>query len=235
MQRTDPRKVRLDYGKKIWSEVFDHNPRIARAIDRDVQVYQPRPNGLRPYMAGKSVERWTWRDYKPYPGELFFQPDELAYAARFKPDVIIEPNLKGAASPNKDWGVDRWKVLIGFLKAAGLEPVQLGGAGTRVLNGARFIETRNFRHACAVLARARAAVLTEGGLHHGAAAVGLKSVVIYGGYISPRQTGYDLHVNLFSGGTACGARLPCAHCKQSMARISPEEVFSRVQGLLCGK
>ena len=234
MQRTDPRKVRLEYGKNLWSQVFDHNPRIARATDRDVQVYQPRPNGLRPYCSAKSADRWRWREYKPPVGELYFQPDELAYAERFKPEVIIEPNLKGAASPNKDWGLARWQRLVQFMKDAGIQPTQVGGVGTRVLPGVQFIDTRNFRHACAVMARARAAVLTEGGLHHGAAVVGLKSVVIYGGYISPQQTGYDLHVNLFSGGAPCGMRLPCNHCKQAMERISPEEVFSRLKELLHG-
>ena len=235
MQLTDPRKVRVEYGKRIWSEVFDHNPRIAWARDLNVQVYEARPNGLRPYASAKSALRWTWQDYRPYVGELYFQPDELAYAARFTPDVVIEPNLKGMASPNKDWGGDRWVALARMMAKAGIRPVQLGGAGTRLMGPpVEFIETRNFRHACAVLARARAAVLTEGGLHHGAAAVGLKAVVIFGGYISPHQTGYDLHVNLFSGGTACGMRTTCPHCKQAMAKITPEEVFSRLQGLLRG-
>lgn len=232
MQTTDPRKVRIEYGKRIWNEVFDHNPRIARSSDKDVQLYHARPNGLRPYARAKSGDRWTWQDYKPFVGELYFQPDELAYAARFDPDVVIEPNLKGMASPNKDWGLQRWKRLVQIMRADGLRPVQLGGAGTRVLDGAQLVETRNFRHACAVLARARAAVLTEGGLHHGAAVVETRAVVIYGGYISPRQTGYDLHDNVFSGGSACGMRLPCTHCAQAMHRITPEEVFSRLQAIL---
>lgn len=232
MQQRDPRKVRLDYGKKLWNEVFDHNPRIAHASDKDCQVYQPRPNGLRPYCAAKTPDRWTWKEHKPPVGELYFQPDELALARRHSPDVVIEPNLKGAASPNKDWGLDRWTKLISLMRAAGITPTQLGRLGTRSAPGAKMIETTNFRRACAVLARARAAVLSEGGLHHGAAVVGVRSVVIYGGYISPQQTGYDLHVNLFTGGSPCGWRVPCRHCKDAMAKITPEEVMERLMGIL---
>lgn len=228
MQQTDPRKVRLDFGKRLWNEVFDHNPRIAHSVDKDAQIYRPRVNGLRPYAARKSEQRWTWRDYKPPVGELFFQPDEIAYAAKWSPDIVIEPNLKSMASPNKDWGIERWTALVSLLRAAGRKPVQLGPAGTHTLSGVEHIQTRNFRHACAVLARARGAVLTEGGLHHGAAAVGLKAVVIFGGYISPRQTGYDLHTNLFTGGQPCGMRVRCAHCAEAMARITPDMVMQKL-------
>ena len=212
--------------------MFDHNPRIARDGDRDVQVYHARVNGLRPYCRAKTETRWTWKDYKPPVGELYFQPDELWYAKRFSPDVVIEPNLKGNASPNKDWGLARWHQLVALLRNAGLRPVQMGTAGTQQLPGAEFIETRNFRHACAVLARARAAVLTEGGLHHAAAVVGVRSVVIYGGYISPKQTGYDLHANLFTGVEPCGWRTPCKHCAGAMAKITPEMVMEALSGIL---
>lgn len=232
MQRTDPRKVRLDYGKRLWNEVFDHNPRIAHGSDRDVQVYYPRVNGLRPYASSKSDVRWGWRKYKPPVGEIFFQPDEIAFAAKYSPGVVIEPNLKSRASPNKDWGAERWKRLVALLRAEGIKPVQLGPSGTHVVEGASLIETRSFRWACAVLARAKAAVLSEGGLHHAAAVVGVRAVVIYGGYISPEQTGYDLHVNLFTGGTPCGWRTPCKHCADAMAAISPELVLEKLKEIL---
>jgi ADP-heptose:LPS heptosyltransferase len=122
--------------------------------------------------------------------------------------------------------------LVALLAGAGVAATQLGKGGTRVISGARFIQTRNFRHGCAVLKRARAAVVTEGGLHHAAAAVGTPAVVIYGGYISPAQTGYDGQVALFTGGEPCGMRLPCGHCADAMARITPEEVFERVMRTL---
>jgi hypothetical protein len=232
LQQKDPRKVRLDYGKRLWNEVFDHNPRIAHGYDKDVQVYYPRVNGLRPYCRGKTLERWTWQDYRPPVGELYFQPDELMLADQYRPDVVIEPTLKGGASPNKDWGLRNWEALVALMSRAGIRAVQLGRPDTRVLAGASLIHTSNFRRACAVLSRARAAVVHEGGLHHGAAAVGVPAVVIYGGFISPRQTGYDLHTNLFTGGEPCGWRTPCKHCASAMAKITPDMVFERLLAIL---
>lgn len=233
LQQTDPRKVRLDYGKKIWNEVFDHNPRIAHSTDKDVQVYYPRPNNLRPYCAGKTTDRWTWQEYKPPVGELYFQPDELALAARHNIDVVIEPGIKSGASPNKQWGPGRWAQLIAMMLKAGIRPVQFVRPGTKQgFPGVSVIETNKFRRACAILARARAAVVHEGGLHHAAAVVGVPAVVIYGGFISPAQTGYDLHTNLFTGGEPCGWRIPCRHCARAMEKITPELVLHELQKVL---
>lgn len=236
LQQSDPRKVKLEYGKRLWNEVFDHNPRIARAGDRDVQIYYPRPNGLRPYIAGKSLDKWTWLEYTPPVGELYFQPDELAMSGRYAPDIVIEPNIKNRASPNKQWGFERWARLVQLMRAAKMRPGQLGQIGTKVIPGAEFMVTTNFRRACAVLRKARAVVTHEGGMHHAAAVVGVPAVVIYGGYISPRSTGYDLHRNLFidAGGhhMGCGMRIPCRHCEHVMERITPEMVFEELKAIL---
>jgi ADP-heptose:LPS heptosyltransferase len=94
------------------------------------------------------------------------------------------------------------------------------------------IKTKSFRQACAVLERARLAILPEGGLHHAAAAFGTAAIVIFGGYISPAQTGYAHHVNLFSGGTPCGRRKRCPHCAEAMGRISAKKVFAEAASLL---
>lgn len=75
-------------------------------------------------------------------------------------------------------------------------------------------------------------VTTEGGLHHAAAIFGIPAVVIYGGYISPRQTGYDGQVALFEGGEPCGWRKPCPHCAAAMGKIEPERVFEHAMKFL---
>lgn len=229
LQQKDPRKVRLEFGKRLWNEVWDNNPRIARLDEEgDFQVYEPRRYGLRPYCTKKRPDRWTWTDYEPEVGELYFTPEELGYAAQFAPDVIIEPHNKDSASVNKSWGWDRWHRLAELMLERGIKPAQVGRPGMKKLAGVDFIETKTFRLAAAVLAQARAAVLPEGGLHHAAAAVGVRAVVIYGGYISPRQTGYKMHVNLFTGVEPCGWRIQCSHCAVAMAQIKPEDVLQRL-------
>ena len=83
-----------------------------------------------------------------------------------------------------------------------------------------------------MLSQSRLAVLPEGGLHHAAAASGTPSIVIFGGFISPRQTGYLHQSNLFTGGDPCGMRHRCSHCKRAMDRITVEEVLEKASLLI---
>lgn len=232
MQLRDPRKVKIIYERDRWSPIWDHNPRIAGRKDKDVQEYRPRVNGLRPYCTKKTPDRWWWTEYKPEVGEFYFSRTEQNFASMHHPEIIVEPSVKEKASPNKDWGIENWQRLVVMLNKEGFKVSQMGGRDTPRLSGAYFIETDTFRQAAAVLARAKAAVLPEGGLHHAAAAVGVRSVVLFGGFISEKQTGYDMHVNIFTGGEPCGWRKPCDHCKEAMAKITPDMVLHELKGIL---
>ena len=241
MQQADPRKVMIhDRNGAIRAHaMWVNNPRILgrseRASRTQLLVNGP---GVRPYIAAKSAERWFWREWDCPAGEIYFCGDELAFGEQLAPPspfIVIEPNNKQKASPNKDWGREHWQALVALMRSAGLQAWQLGPAGTQLVPGARLVETPDFRFACAVLARARAAVLPEGGLHHAAAALGVRSVVIFGGFISPRQTGYAGHVNLFTGGEACGMRIECKHCAAAMAAITPAMVMERLMEMLESK
>lgn len=93
-------------------------------------------------------------------------------------------------------------------------------------------ELPSFEHALALISVARTAVLPEGGLHHAAAAFGLRAVVLFGGYISPNITGYSIHQNIFTGEKACGNRNPCQHCTDAMNAITPAMVLDQLEALL---
>lgn len=215
--------------------VWENNPYIITKWDRKSPITRiNNSSGARHYIRTKTESRWFWQEHcePPPPGELFFSEAEL-YAVPLVNDamVLLEPNNKPGASVNKDWGFSNWQKLCDLLCAEGLRPVQLGPAGTRVLSGAQLLPTGNFRIACATLASFVAAVLPEGGLHHAAAAVGLPSVVIYGGFISPQQTGYNAHVNIFTGGSPCGMRVSCKHCEKAMRDIDPHFVLKSLLDL----
>ena len=199
---------------------------VARGLDVQTIVNGP---GCRPYIDyGRTTATcWAYTDWRATPGELYD-------IERRKPQdyVIVEPHIKAKASPNKDWGWERWQALVGRLD---LDWVQLGPPSTRLLDGVRHIETATFLAACRALTGARAAVLPEGGPHHAAAALGVSGVVIFGAMTSPANTGYDLHVNLFEpadGASPCGMRVPCGHCARAMASIEPETVASHLEQLL---
>jgi ADP-heptose:LPS heptosyltransferase len=140
--------------------------------------------------------------------------------------------LKPQASRNKDWGWKRWAELARQLSKRGHTVTQFASRHCPALPGARLVRAKNFRHACALVESARVAVLPEGGLHHAAAAFRTATIVLFGGFISPAQTGYAHHVNLFTGGVPCGRRNPCSHCTQAMRRISVDEVLAHTLSLL---
>lgn len=235
-QAADPlgRRVRiLDRNKQPrWHPAWEGNTGIVRPGECGDFLYVLNGPGCRPYIAEKYPDRYKWLNSESVPGRLYFSKAELEYAKPYAPVVVIEPNLKPLASPNKDWGWQRWTAFAEIARRKSIGLVQLGPAGTKTLPGVGWIETPTMRHACAVLANARAYVGHEGGLHHSAAAVGIPAVVIFGGFISPRQTGYAAHRNLFTGGKPCGMRVHCEHCARAMAEITPEDVVNEMEAAL---
>ena len=236
-QRADPRKVAIldRKGQARWHPIWAHNPRIATpdevAYGAEVQ-FIVNGSGCRPYLDHSRTHKgqFFYTDYRAEPGEIYLTAAERAYGERARGAVVVEPWLKPKAPLNKDWGIARWRELARLL--CDLDLVQLGPYPTTLLPGARHVVTRNEREAAAAVASARACVLPEGGLHHAAAALGVRAVVIFGGYISPATTGYDAHVNFFTGGEACGRRTPCEHCRAAMDAISPEQVAAALRGFL---
>lgn len=242
LQQRDPRPVRVvdRKGRVRWSDAWRGNPRFAAPGARGpVQVLVNGP-GARPYIDGRDGTGWRWRDWVCATGELHLDAGELAFGRAHAGRVLIEPGLKAGASPNKAWGAARWRALAACLRAAGHRVARFAEAGEATgadpgsvdADGVEVIRARSFRQAAAVLAHAHAAALPEGGLHHAAAALGTPTVVLFGGYISPRQTGYAHQVNLFTGGEPCGATRPCAHCRAAMARIDPEAVATALSTLV---
>lgn len=222
------------YGHPRAHEMWAFNPRIHTTWDKRMSIHRIN-NGpsLRPYIATKTIDKWGWKDYACPPGEIYFNAAEIAQCPPVTPDMILlEPNIKSRAPVNKDWGWDRWQALADMMLRAGLRPVQFGTYNTKTLTGVPLLHTNTFRLACAGLARCRAAVLPEGGLHHAAAALNVRAVVLYGGFISPKQTGYVIHKNLFTGHEPCGMRVPCKHCALAMAAIEPEMVLRYLEGIL---
>ena len=153
---------------------------------------------------------------------------DLFERGKYHGNVVIEPHVKMSVAPNKDWGWDRWQRLVHL--APEVPWVQLGRPGARLLDGVGYHQTDTYTEAMRYLSGASAAVLPEGGLHHAAAAMGVRAVVIYGGFTSPIITGYPTHVNLaYDEWNPCGQKLAgCEHCKVAMESITPEAVLDHL-------
>lgn len=217
-------------GQPRWHPLWEGLQYIARPGETGAFDRITNGPGVRPYHTGKSNERWTYNlDFRADRAEIVLTDAELAFGAQLAGRIIVEPHIKAKASPNKQWGWVRWNKLAYLARERGIVVTQLGIDGTATLEFADFVATPTIRHAAAVLRHARAAVLPEGGLHHLAAAVGLPSVVLFGGFTPVELTGYEGHVNIGASlGDACGMRVPCKHCEQWMASITPERVLDEL-------
>lgn len=219
---TDPR------GMPVRSDLFTGVSYLLTKPERGTR-FQRLVNspGHRPYIKLKTAERWYWNKYRPEPADVVLTEAEIVGASNTPGWVIVEPNVKNIGHRNKDWGWQHWMALAHLLRG---QPVaQMTRTGDRVLPGVREVRVDGFRHALARLRNASLYVGAEGGLHHGAAAVRTRAVVIYGGFVSPETTGYDHHRNLFTGGEACGLRTDCPHCRKAMNAITPEMVLHEIK------
>lgn len=223
-ERTGRRVVVVDrLGRPRWSEAFEHNPRIARDFARDADRLL-NAGGARPYIRAKTPTHWYWKQWGIKPGELYLSDEERARAFAHGERVLIEPNTK-VPDGNKAWPFARWQELVGKVN---LPWLQIGPAGARRLTGVPFVETATAREAFAILAWSRMFVGTEGALHHAAAALGVRAVVLWSEFISPVFTGYAEQRNIRKTAAVCGSRLPCQSCRESMAAITVDEVAAAV-------
>lgn len=230
-------RIALGDGDRIlWDrhseEVFKRNPNLAqpgeeRAKDLEWVGYY---KGSRIYNRQDAAHaRWIWNpDWSPKPGEIFFSGGELRHSERAGAGfVLIEPNVPWwkSVAANKDWGRKNYQAVADRLAADGRRVVQLMHAKTEVrLAGVEPLVSTSYRDALAMLKRAALFIGPEGGMHHGAAALGVPAVVLFGGFIPPQTTGYPEHANLTGGAEACGRYTPCDHCKAAMAAIGVDEV-----------
>lgn len=214
-----------------WSEeMFRHNPNVATPGSEGAKDLEWIPHYKGSRMYNKQVNgKWVWNyDFKVTPGEFFFTEAEKETGKNLSSGfVLMEPNVpwQKTVAPNKDWGEQNYVSVARALREKGHTIVQFKHKNSRrMLSDAFVFQPHNFRQVISVLRRASLYIGPEGGLHHAAAAVDTKAVVLFGGFIPPEVVGYDGQVCLTGGARACGSIDPCEHCKEAMSRISVDEV-----------
>lgn len=176
-------------------------------------------------------------EYRAKPAPIKLKPQEEDIVAEWRekgPFVVLEPYIKASAPPNKQWAVERYHSVAKRLSRE-VPVYQIGAPDRAGLAGLPQIQSDSYRHALAYLKASSLFIGPEGGLHHGAAAMDTKAVVIFGGFTPPSVTGYDTHVNLTgdAGGYYCGTRYAhCPHCQQAMNSITVDEVVAHSMKLL---
>lgn len=237
-------------GINHWSEVFWHHPKLAHpgAIypSNTTVVFIDNYPGHRPSIdySLTTAEAFKFRsEYRAVKGKLHFSMLErigaryIAHVQLAGQSVFIEPNVKGTISAdNKAWFWDRWQAVVNEMPDVNWVQLGKSAGATRRLDNCEFIQTPTFREACAIMQAERNGIFvgTDGGLHHAAAAFGMKAVVLWGGYSSASNFGYEDHVNIQSidALTPCGRLAKCEHCERAMQRIEVEEVVGTIFNVL---
>ena len=218
-------------GNPRWHMAWENNPKIVKQKYNSKIVNAP---GARPYVKSVESKAWEWQAYRPKPAKLFFSEEEEEFANKHEGGfVVVEPHLKAKQeSVNRDWGWDNFAKVTSSIDA---DWVQFGELRPKLLPTARWIYTPTTRHMAVLLSKAKTFLAPEGGIHHTAAALGLRGVVLFGGFVAPQVTGYTLHKNIYVGnGLGCGKRLKCQHCVDAWAKIPPERIIKIMAGMING-
>ena len=254
--KTNPAVVIHD-GRE-WSVMWKHHEWVVSPTydgPRKKILVPRKPGGNRWYIEGWAPGRIIYKNYQPKPAPYLISHEEREQADEIlkqhgvtRPFAIINPDTKNTTlSTNKDWGFKRWQALTDML-APHIQVVRIKPAASvndvsghvaydkKNVDNAINIGEDNVRIAFAMMAQSECIITSEGGLHHFAAAINKPAFVIYGGVITPDQTGYSDRNQTYyvydDEQTPCGYQRPCDHCKRAMAAIKPQMIFEDVMEYL---
>jgi len=128
--------------------------------------------------------------------------EKLLHEHKTKPLIAINTVSK---EPSKDWPPSYWHELIDRL-AEKFFIIQLGNQNEIQFDQlVRFAGKLNLRESIAVLEKCSLFIGGVSFLMHAAASVDVKSVIIYGGRETPKNSGYDNNINLYQ-------KIDCSPC-----------------------
>lgn len=161
--------------------------------------------------------------------------EKLLQKCKTKPLIAINTVSK---EPTKDWLPSYWHELIDRL-AVDFYVIQLGHQNEiQSDNVVSFAGKLEIRKSIAVLEKCSLFIGGVSFLMHAAAAVGVKSVIIYGGRETPYNSAYNKNVNLFESVECAPCWIHeedgefCVNEMNCMKRIKPSLVYSAVMKLL---
>ncbi len=176
--------------------------------------------------------------------DIFLTDEERAYAED-KIEPLKRPIITIHATPGsfgqgrKLWPLKYWKKLISMLNKKEYTILQLGSAGEPHIEGSlNLLGTQDIRRSIALMNSADLHIGIVSSLMHGAAAVGTRAIILFGGFERFMAHNYS---NIY----AFESNIPCAPCirantkmekcplhTQCMREITPEKVHKKVLAIL---
>ncbi len=224
-------------GTPRWHPIWYGNPILATpahiAAGHVVQKLINAP-GARPYIIYPFTEQTGWTFNKAFRAsenvaKIYLTEEEanvgLRIRERLGPYVLIEPYTKHI---NLEWPLSYWAELVG--SRPDLTFVQHTHQHSELIPGA-YLMPATFREACGLVAASELYVRSESGMIHAAAALGAKTVAIWGGCMDWDVLGnYPGEHGIVDHGSEspCGRWFRCEHCREVMGLILPEIVSSAI-------
>jgi ADP-heptose:LPS heptosyltransferase len=150
---------------------------------------------------------------------------------------IVVNRKAGPWTPNKDWPEEYWESLIDRI-LGWATVIEIGQAAVpeRDRDPERYLSLigkTSLDQLVAAIAAADLLVGPDSGPLHIAVAFRVPAVVIYGGYIHPKNTSYEGNVNLYSPVPCapCWLREPCPFDKKCLRQIEPVKVEESLKTL----
>lgn len=180
--------------------------RMADKVELDL------PDNFRPFLAlcRDEINRFSTQRYRDY--------------------IVVQSTANSVYTPNKNWIPGRMAEVVRRLKGV-MPTIQIGMAEDEPLPVDIHYQGRlTFKESASLLAGARLFVGLEGALMHAAAAFNIPSVIIFGGYIHPKQSGYSNITPIFSdlNCSPCLSRMKCLKNFECMDLISVDQVMEAI-------
>jgi len=207
---------------------------VRRIISLRYEVFIPLRLHVIDYLAGCVGLTDIARDI-PLPdltGEL---GDLRALLPVDRPRIVICRNA-GPFTPNKDWPNERWDALIGRL-VPHATVVELGTTPPPNPVASPHVDLRgrtSLRQLCAIISLADLLITPVTSSVHIAAAYGVPTLSVLGGYELPENTAYPRHTTLYRvvPCSPCWLREPCPFDRKCLRAITVDEVAAAAEKIL---
>ncbi len=219
-------------GRPRWHPIWDGNPAIVHpdaANTRDGYWTVVNGPNCRPYIVYPFTPESGWTFNKTFRArkhvaKIYLTDAEIDFGLRVRkrygPYVLIEPWSKHA---NLRWPMRKWTELVRQLSGRVTFVQHIHAGTTEIVEGVQ-VERATFREACGLVQYARIYIRGESGMLHACAALGCRSIALWGGCMDwDVLGGYPGEIGL-GVSDPCGSWKPCDHCTECMNAISVEDV-----------
>ncbi len=240
--------------KLIKSEIFKNNPRFFQDFEESEFAFPLVLNNQELNYCKKDTPERAYHRYDKhvvqqicdYYGiqnartncEIYFTEEETQRTSEIlrknnlEEFIVIEPQSNDEYSKNKVYPFKKWQKIVDDLSSAGIKVVQVGREtkDKNLSNVVNLTGQTTFREAACVISKSKLFVSSEGGLMHAANGCGIKSVILYTGYIHPNMTCYYENINIWidHGPEPCGMKIKCLDCEKAVEAHDYREVTRHI-------